>query len=130
MGDYLEEIAKKYGVFISDLKYSEDLREQALLELTIRAEEYPLDILNEAVGYLENNRVTCKTVEEIKKQIFSYLGIEKDNLVIGNSDCGDLIQDEKNRVYLILCEPGSHPIGTTVQNLNDAIYLGDVGYGI
>lgn len=73
MGDYLEEIAKKYGVFISDLKYSEDLREQALLELTIRAEEYPLDILNEAVGYLENNRVTCKTVEEIKKQIFLIL---------------------------------------------------------
>ena len=99
MGDYLEETAKKYGVLISDLKYSEDLRERALLELTARA-------------------------------IFSYLDIENDNLVIGNNDCGDLIQDEKNRVFLILCEPGSHPIGTTVENLEDAIYLGDDGYGI
>lgn len=35
MGDYLEETAKKYGVLISDLKYSEDLRERALLELTV-----------------------------------------------------------------------------------------------
>ena len=122
--------AKKYGVLISDLKYSEDLRERALLELTARAEEYPLMMLNETVGYLENRRVACKTAEEVRRQIFSYLDIENDNLVIGNNDCGDLIQDEKNRVSLILCEPGSHPIGTTVENLEDAIYLGDDGYGI
>ena len=130
MGDYLEETAKKYGVLISDLKYSEDLRERALLELTARAEEYPLMMLNETVGYLENRRVACKTAEEVRRQIFSYLDIENDNLVIGNNDCGDLIQDEKNRVFLILCEPGSHPIGSTVENLEDAIYLGDDGYGI
>lgn len=123
-GDYLEDAAQKYGVFISDLKYTE-LRTQVLLKLTVEAEKYSREALTEAVSYLEGKNVKFKDLKEMKNQIFRFLGVGKDNLVVGTLDCGDLVEDEENRKYLILCEPGTHPVGTTVETLEHAVYLGE-----
>ena len=123
-GDYLEDAEEKYGVFISDLKYTE-LRTQVLLELTVEAEKYSREALTEAVSYLEGKNVKFKDLKEMKNQIFRFLGVGKDNLVVGTLDCGDLVEDEENRKYLILCEPGTHPVGTTVETLEHAVYLGE-----
>ena len=123
-GDYLGDAAQKCGVFISDLKYTE-LRTQVLLELTVEAEKYSREALTEAVSYLEGKNVKFKDLKEMKNQIFRFLGVGKDNLVVGTLDCGDLVEDEENRKYLILCEPGTHPVGTTVETLEHAVYLGE-----
>lgn len=125
MKGYLETAAQKYGVFISDFRYMEALKEKALLDLTQQAEHYSLQEVNEAAGYLENRKLNLQSVEEVRRQIFRFLGIGMDNVVIGSSDCGDLVRDERDGVYLVLCEPGTHPIGTSLEDLGDAVYLGE-----
>ncbi len=130
MANYLDDTAERYGVFVSDLRCSPLLREQVLLELTVTSDKYSVESLTEAVSYLEGKKVFFKNREEMRRQIFRYLKIGKDNFVIGSSDCGDLVLDEKNHVYLLLGEPGSHPIGTTVERMEDAVYLGEDGHGL
>lgn len=70
-GDYLEDAAQKYGVFISDLKYTE-LRTQVLLELTVEAEKYSREALTEAVSYLEGKNVKFKDLKEMKIRFFDF----------------------------------------------------------
>lgn len=125
MKEYLEMKAEEYGVFISDLRCDCFLREETLLDLAQKADQYSIQELNEAVSYLENHTVRLTHPDEVRQQIFRYLGIAKDHLVIGSNECGDLILDEDDQIYLILCEPGTHPVGTAIENMEDAVYLGE-----
>lgn len=125
MDNYLEDAARKYGVFISDLRCDSALRTQVLLELTVEAEKYSLDTANEAVSYLENCQITFSDFEEMKNHIFNFLKIGKDNFVVGFVDDGVLVRDEEGCISMVICEPESHPIGTTIEDVKDTIPFGE-----
>ncbi len=78
--DLLQAAANRQGIFISDMKFFPEYRRRAIQYLaTLKAEDYPLRVWQDTLGYLANSDLHFGNYDDIRCYLIGELKTLEEN---------------------------------------------------